>query len=125
MNIQETLADLMFPEVTHTPADYEDMYPPRELPAGAKVTRVAPSPTGYLHIGTFFSALIDRLLAGRDGVFYFRLEDTDRKREVEGGADNLLEGLNAFGLTIDEGFVAPQTVRGDYGPYKQSDRVAI
>lgn len=125
MNIQETLADLMFPEVTHTPADYEDMYPPRELPAGAKVTRVAPSPTGYLHIGTFFSALIDRLLAGRDGVFYFRLEDTDRKREVEGGADNLLEGLNAFGLTIDEGFVAPQTVRGDYGPYKQSDRVDI
>lgn len=115
----------MFPEPLKTPEEYEIIYPPRQLPEGAKVTRVAPSPTGYLHIGTFFCALVDRMVAGENGVFYFRLEDTDQKREVEGGADNLLSGLNTFGITIDEGFVAPGTVKGDYAPYKQSDRVAI
>ncbi len=125
MNLQEKLADLMFPDVTRTPEDFEEMYPQRDLPEGARVARVAPSPTGYLHIGTFFSAMVDRLLAGQNGVFYFRLEDTDQKREVADGADNLLSGLNTFGLKIDEGFVAPNTVRGDYGPYKQSDRVEI
>ncbi len=125
MNLQEKLANVMFPKPLKTPEEYEAMYPARTLAEGARVTRVAPSPTGYLHIGTFFSALIDRLLAGQNGVFYFRLEDTDQKREVEGGADNLLSGLNTFGLTIDEGFVAPGTVQGDYGPYKQSERVAI
>ena len=125
MNLQEKLANVMFPQPLKTREEYEAMYPPRNLPEGARVARVAPSPTGYLHIGTFFSALVDRLLAGQDGVFFFRLEDTDQKREVEGGADNLLSGLNTFGLTIDEGFVAPGTVRGEYGPYKQSERVAI
>lgn len=125
MNMWEKLAERLFPDVVHTPEEYEAMYPPRDLPEGARVTRVAPSPTGYLHIGTFFSALIDRLVAGERGVFYFRLEDTDQKREVEDGADNLLSGLNAFGLKIDEGFVAPGEVRGDYGPYKQRDRAVI
>ena len=125
MNLQEKLADLMFPDVTHTPEEYEAMYPPRDLPEGARVTRVAPSPTGYLHIGTFFSALVDRLLAGKNGVFYFRLEDTDQKREVEGGADNLLSGLNTFGLTIDEGYVAPGEIKGEYGPYRQRARAEI
>lgn len=125
LNLQEKLANVMFPHPLKTPEEYEAMYPARNLPEGARVTRVAPSPTGYLHIGTFFSALVDRLLAGEKGVFYFRLEDTDQKREVEGGADNLLSGLNTFGLTIDEGFVAPGEVKGEYGPYKQSERVAI
>lgn len=121
----EKLANLMFPHITRTPEDYEKIYPPRQLPEGAKVTRIAPSPTGYLHLGVFFGAMIDRLTAGEKGVFYFRLEDTDKKREVEGGAEDLLTGMNRFGLKIDEGFVAPGKVVGDYGPYQQSQRVDI
>ena len=120
------VAAAMFPNTTKTPDDYEAIYPPRGLKEGARVTRVAPSPTGYLHLGVFYSALIDRLTASvSGGLFYFRLEDTDKKREVEGGADDILAGLSQFGLPIDEGFVAPGTVQGDYGPYQQSLRVDI
>lgn len=116
----------MFPTITRTPEEYETIYPPRQLPEGARVTRVAPSPTGFLHLGVFFTAMVNRLVAGTPGsVFYFRLEDTDKKREVEGGAEDLLRGMNAFGLTIDEGFVAPGEITGDYGPYQQSRRVEI
>ena len=126
MSVYEELAARMFPQITKTPEDYERMYPPRQLPEGARVTRIAPSPTGYLHLGTFFTAMINRLTAdATGGVFYFRLEDTDKKREVEGGADDILKGLREFGLTIDEGFVAPGEVRGDYGPYQQSARAEI
>ena len=125
MTTQEKLAACMFPNITRTPEEYETIYPPRQLKEGARVTRVAPSPTGYLHLGVFFASLVNRLTAGENGVFYFRLEDTDKKREVEGGAADILSGLNTFGLKIDEGFVAPDTVVGDYGPYKQSDRVEI
>lgn len=126
MNAQEKLANLMFPTITRTPEEYETIYPPRQLPEGARVTRVAPSPTGFLHLGVFFTAMVNRLVAGTPGsVFYFRLEDTDKKREVEGGAEDLLRGMNAFGLTIDEGFVAPGEIRGDYAPYQQSQRVEI
>ena len=89
----------------------------RQLPEGARVTRIAPSPTGYLHLGVFFTALVNRLTADASkGVFYFRLEDTDKKREVEGGAEDILRGFNEYGLAIDEGFVAPGEVRGGYGP---------
>jgi len=120
------VADAMFPNVTKTPDDFEALYPPRGLKEGARVTRVAPSPTGYLHLGVFYAALIDRLTAtASGGLFYFRLEDTDKKREVEGGADDILAGLLQFGLPIDEGFVAPGKVQGDYGPYQQSKRVDI
>ncbi len=125
MTTHEQLARAMFPDTRHTPADYEALYPPRPLQEGARVTRIAPSPTGYLHLGVFFTAMVNRLTAGKDGVFYFRLEDTDKKREVEGGAEDILAGLNTYGLTIDEGFTAPGEVRGDYGPYRQSDRVEI
>ena len=126
MTTLESLAAAMFPAITHTPEDYEAMYPPRALKEGARVTRIAPSPTGYLHLGVFFTAMVNRLTASAsDGVFYFRLEDTDKKREVAGGAEDILTGLNAYGLTIDEGFVAPGEVRGAYGPYQQSERVAI
>ena len=120
------VAAVLFPDVTRTPDDYETMYPPRDLAEGARVTRLAPSPTGYLHLGVFYSALIDRLTADASkGLFYFRLEDTDKKREVEGGADDILASLNRFGLPIDEGFVAPGKVVGDYGSYVQSERVPI
>ena len=126
MSVYEELAQAMFPAITKTPAEYEAQYPPRPLKDGARVTRIAPSPTGYLHLGTFFTAMVNRLTAdATDGVFYFRLEDTDKKREVEGGADDILKGINDFGLTIDEGFVAPGIVRGDYGPYQQSLRAEI
>ena len=126
MSIYEKLALAMFPDVDKTPADYEALYPPRQLKEGARVTRIAPSPTGYLHLGTFFTSMVNRLTAdATDGVFFFRLEDTDKKREVEGGADDILEGINGFGLSIDEGFVAPDKVVGDYGPYRQSCRAAI
>ena len=96
MTTLESLAAAMFPAITHTPEDYEAMYPPRALKEGARVTRIAPSPTGYLHLGVFFTAMVNRLTASAsDGVFYFRLEDTDKKREVAGGAEDILSGLNA------------------------------
>ncbi|MBQ5840714.1 MAG: glutamate--tRNA ligase [Clostridia bacterium] len=126
MSIYHELAQAMFPQVDKTPADYEEQFPPRPLKEGARVTRIAPSPTGYLHLGTFFTSMVNRLTAdASEGVFYFRLEDTDKKREVEGGADDILKGMGDFGLTIDEGFVAPGEVRGLYGPYQQSQRAAI
>lgn len=122
----EKLAACMFPKITKTPADYEALYPPRNLSENARVTRIAPSPTGYLHLGVFFTALINRLTAdASDGLFYFRLEDTDKKREVEGGAADILDGLRTYGLKIDEGFVAPDEIKGDYAPYQQSCRVEI
>ena len=126
MSIYKQLAEVMFPDVTITPAEYEEKYPIRQLKEGARVTRIAPSPTGYLHLGTFFTSMVNRMTAdATDGVFFFRLEDTDKKREVEGGADDILKGMNDFGLTIDEGFVAPGVISGEYGPYQQSQRATI
>lgn len=122
----QKLAEVMFPHINTTPEHYETVYPPRPLSENARVTRVAPSPTGYLHLGVFFTAMINRLTANAtDGVFYFRLEDTDKKREVEGGAEDILRGFNTYGLTLDEGFVAPREIKGDYAPYQQSHRVEI
>ena len=126
MSTYQQLSAAMFPDVTVTPEQLEERYPARALKEGARVTRIAPSPTGYLHLGVFFTAMINRLTASStDGLFYFRLEDTDKKREVEGGADDILSGFNTYGLTLDEGFVAPGVVKGDYGPYQQSARVDI
>lgn len=126
MSIHLQLAETMFPNIHKTPADYEELFPARNLKDGARVTRIAPSPTGYLHLGTFFTSMVNRLTAdASDGVFFFRLEDTDKKREVEGGADDILKGINEFGLSIDEGFVAPGVIEGNYGPYQQSLRAEI
>ncbi len=126
MSLYDALANIMFPNITKTPADYEAQFPSRNLPEGARVTRIAPSPTGYLHLGTFFTSMVNRMTAdATDGVFFFRLEDTDKKREVEGGANDILKGMNDFGLTIDEGFVAPGLIKGNYGPYQQSLRAEI
>ena len=126
MSIYKQLAAAMFPNVDVTPAEYEDKHPQRQLKDGARVTRIAPSPTGYLHLGTFFTSMVNRMTAdATDGIFFFRLEDTDKKREVEGGADDILKGMNDFGLTIDEGFIAPGQIAGDYGPYQQSQRAHI
>ena len=126
MSIYAKLANAMFPNITKTPADYEEQFPQRQLAEGARVTRITPSPTGYLHLGTFFTSMVNRMTAdSTGGLFFFRLEDTDKKREVEGGADDILKGMNDFGLTIDEGFVAPGEIKGAYGPYQQSQRADI
>jgi glutamyl-tRNA synthetase len=126
MTPNEKLAELMFPDVKLTPDHFENIYPPRQCKEGARITRIAPSPTGYLHLGVLFTAMVNRVTAkASGGVFYFRLEDTDKKREVEGGAEDILSGLNAYGVHPDEGFVAPGEIIGDYGPYRQSERAGI
>ncbi len=120
------LADILFPDITKTPEDYAEIFPKRDLPEGAQVTRFAPSPTGFLHIGGLFASLISERIAHQsDGVFILRIEDTDKKREVEHGVDKILEGLKEFGIKIDEGFVDFDKEIGAYGPYKQSERAEI
>lgn len=126
MTDHERLAGLLFPDITKTPADYEEIYPLRNLSEGARVTRFAPSPTGYMHIGNMFSCLIDRLAAStEDSVFYLRIEDTDKKREVHDAIDKIIEGLSAFGISPTEGITGKETEKGAYGPYKQSLRKDI
>ncbi|MBR4910413.1 MAG: glutamate--tRNA ligase [Clostridia bacterium] len=126
MNENELLAELLLPGIKNTPDYYENLYPLRNLPEGARVTRVAPSPTGYLHLGTLFTALVNRMIAtSSGGVFYTRIEDTDKKREVEGGIADIIGGLDRFGIAIDEGFISGEEERGAYGPYKQSCRAEI
>ncbi len=114
------LADLLFDDSIKTPEYYEDKYPPRGLADGTRVTRLAPSPTGYLHLGVLYSALINRFAAA-GGVFYLRIEDTDKKREVEGGLEDIIGGLETFGIIPDEGYTLIGE-KGDFGPYKQSER---
>lgn len=122
----EKLAELLFPGIILTPQQYEEQYPARQLPEGARVTRFSPSPTGYLHIGGLFAAMTARLTAKvTNGVFFLRIEDTDKKREVEGGVTAIVNGLDAFGITPDEGITGVDTESGAYGPYQQSKRREI
>ncbi len=126
MNNFERMAELLLGHIDKTPEYYENKYPKRDLPEGARVVRIAPSPTGYLHLGTLFMALVNRITAdSTGGIFYTRIEDTDKKREVEGGIDDIINGLIRFGINIDEGFVTPTEQKGDYAPYKQSERAEI
>ena len=119
------LADLLFPRVTKTPEDYEKIYPPRDLPKGAMVTRIAPFPTGFMHFDNLYGALIDERLAHQSGgVFYLRIENTDAKREVEGAVEVILSSLRSFGLHFDEGATEGED-KGIYGPYRQRDRAEI
>ena len=124
MNYKE-LADLIFPdakEITY----YEEKYPKRNLPEGAQVLRVAPSPTGNVHIGTIFQAIIDKKVALQsNGVFYVRIEDTDQKREIEGGITQIIESLKDFDIEVDEGMINETEFIGEYGPYRQSLRKDI
>lgn len=129
MNFEKTAA-LLFPDVTETPADMEAKYPPRKLPEGAKVTRFAPSPTGFVHFGGLFPSTIGERLAHQSGgVFYLRIEDTDAKREVPGAAEGLIRTLAHYGIHFDEGAILDEDGkicdRGAYGPYKQSARGPI
>ena len=119
------LAEFLFPDVTETIDDLEKRYPTRNLPEGAQVTRFAPSPTGFLHTGSLFTALISYTVAKQSkGVYFFRLEDTDTKRTIEGSGDQLVEQLEHFGIVADEGYIRGENI-GDYGPYRQSDRKLI
>jgi glutamyl-tRNA synthetase len=121
----EHLADLLFPDITKLPSDYEALYPERRLAPTALVTRLGPSPTGFIHLGNLYGALADERLAHQsDGVFFLRIEDTDSKREVAGAAEAIIEALDYFGIHFDEG-VCQTGERGDYGPYRQSDRTDI
>ena len=121
----EKLADLLFPDVTMTPDEIQAKYPARNLPEGAKVTRFAPSPTGYVHLGGFYQAILGEILARQSGgVFYLRIEDTDSKREVEGAAQALINTLSHYGVHFNEG-VTVDGETGIYGPYTQSKRVGI
>ena len=124
------LAQLLFPDVDKTPEDLEALYPPRQLPEGAKVTRFAPSPTGFVHFGGMFPVRVaERLAHQSGGVFYLRIEDTDAMREVEGAAAALIRTLADYGIVFDEGAsLAPDGSicdKGNYGPYKQSQRAHL
>lgn len=126
MNQFEQMAELLLPNIDKTPDFYENMYPQRGLAEGARVTRIAPSPTGYLHLGTLFASLINRITATTSGgVFFTRIEDTDKKREIVGGIEDIIDGLSRFGITIDEGFISGSEESGEYGPYQQSRRAEI
>ena len=120
------LANLIFPNITKTVEDYEKMYPERNLPEGAKVTRYAPSPTGFIHIGALLSSFTGDMIARQsNGVFYLRIEDTDTERTIENGINVIIEGLKEFGVDFDEGPLSDGTFKGNYGPYVQSQRKEI
>ena len=119
------LAQILFPNLDLTAAEIEEKYPPRKLPAGAMVTRLAPSPTGFIHLGNLYGAYADMKLANQSkGVFFLRIEDTDEKREVPGAIEEIINGLKYFGVNFDEGATI-EGEKGDYGPYRQSERKEI
>ncbi|MBR2639218.1 MAG: glutamate--tRNA ligase, partial [Oscillospiraceae bacterium] len=121
----QKLAELLFPNVTETAEEVEARYPDRNLPEGAKVTRIAPSPTGFMHLGNLFGAITDERLAHQSGgVFFLRIEDTDAKRAVEGGVETIINVFKKFGLNFDEGALIDGE-KGDYGPYRQRQRASL
>ena len=124
MNYKE-LADLIFPNAKEI-SYYEEKYPRRNLPEGAIVTRFAPSTTGFVHIGGLYQALAARTSAKKTGgVFFLRVEDTDQKREIENGVTGIVNSLQDFDMSPDEGQISETEEIGNYGPYKQSDRKDI
>ena len=119
------LANLIFPEAKDINY-YEEKYPERNLPEGAIVTRYAPSPTGFMHIGGLYQALIAiKVSKQTNGVCFLRVEDTDQKREIENGVKEIIKSLKDFGLEPDEGMISENEDKGNYGPYKQSQRKEI
>lgn len=119
------LTNLIFKEELPELSQIFEKYPKRQLKEGAKVTRMAPSPTGFMHLGNLYAALTNERLAHlSDGVFYLRIEDTDQKREVEGGVEAIIKALSDFDVNFDEGATIDGEI-GDYGPYKQRQREKI
>ncbi len=122
---RDTLARRLFPHITKRPEEYEEIYPPRRLPQGAYVTRLGPSPTGFIHLGNLYGALADERLAHQSGgVFILRVEDTDNKREVPGAVDLIISSLAYFGVEFDEGATEGGD-KGNYGPYRQRQRAEL
>ena len=120
------LANVMYPNVTKTIYDYEVIYKERNLPEGAIVTRFAPSPTGFVHMGSLLTAFIaSKIPKDTNGVFYLRIEDTDGKRTVENGISGILSDLKNFDIIPDEGVISETEEIGNYGPYIQSKRIDI
>ena len=120
------LANIMFPNVTKTISDYEKMYPKRNIDENAIVTRFAPSPTGFVHMGSLLTAFIaSKVTIDTNGVFYIRIEDTDAKREVDNGIDGIIKDLSDFNIKIDEGVISKDEQIGNYGPYIQTQRKEI
>ncbi len=119
------LAELLFPSIDKTPDDYEKLFPERNLPEGAMVTRLGPSPTGFIHLGNLYGAFVDERLAHQSGgTFYLRIEDTDDKRYVEGAVETIITSLQFFDINFDEGALLDGE-KGIYGPYFQSKRGEI
>ncbi|MBR3331709.1 MAG: glutamate--tRNA ligase, partial [Mogibacterium sp.] len=124
MNSKE-LSELIYPSLAHTPDDYEAMYPQRDLPEGAMVTRLGPSPTGFIHLGNLYGAFVDERLAHQSGgTFFLRIEDTDDKRYVENAVETIIGSLDFFGIRFDEGVTENGDI-GEYGDYTQSHRGEI
>ncbi len=121
------LADMLFPNVTNTPEFYETKFAKRKLPNNAEVTRMAPSPTGFIHLGNLYSALADERIAHKNGgVFYLRIEDTDEKRKVDGAVELIIDTLRYFDIEFDEGAGFEENEETNaYGPYFQRQRVDI
>ena len=120
------LADLLLPNVSSDIEQYETKYPERNLKDGAIVTRFAPSPTGFVHMGSLFTSFICRKVAtDTEGVFYLRIEDTDQKRQVENGVKGIVDDLKNFQIEIDEGMLTEEDEKGAYGTYTQSKRKEI
>lgn len=124
MNNKE-LSELIFSDIRKSPSDYEKIYPKRKLPDNVMVTRLGPSPTGFIHLGNLYGAFVDERLAHQsEGVFYLRIEDTDDKRYVDNAVDTIISSLDFFGIHFDEGVTA-YGENGEYGPYIQSERGEI
>ena len=116
-------ADLLVPGIMHDREYYEKKYPERNLGGAAKVVRIGPSPTGFVHFGTLFQAeLAHNLAKNSNGVFFVRIEDTDQKRETETGIDEILEALKFYEIPYEEGPINRENEKGEYGPYIQSKR---
>lgn len=119
------LANVIFPDIKDS-SYYEEKYPKRDLTEGAIVTRFAPSPTGFSHIGGLYQSVIAKKMANQTGgIFFLRIEDTDQKREIENGITDIVTSLQEFGMTPDEGMTDEIHENGNYGPYKQSLRKEI
>ncbi len=124
--MSKELANLLMPNVKHDVKYYQEMYKARQLKEGEVVTRFAPSPTGFVHLGTLYTALVNRIVTDtKGGTFILRIEDTDQKRQIENGVAQIVEAFKQYGLQIDEGMIGENESIGDYAPYKQSDRKEI
>ena len=118
----QALADLLFPVLTETPETLEEKFPVRNVPEGAVITRMAPSPTGFVHLGNLVQGMISERMAHQsEGVLFLRVEDTDAKREVPGAVEVLINTLKHYGIQFDEGATIDGD-SGDYGPYRQRQR---